>query len=316
MTIAELGRRIDGLDLWDELSGYHWALKPKGTALPYFCAMFRDSSSAIKACVILFEGWQTFQDFIRFRLDRNFGFCSTLMDLPHYELTVFRNSEPKIVRVDPGYAPVELDEETAELPKRMLWDVFGVMMRMEGDRNLPLKYAGEKAIFARVEGADGHWSDEPMQIPDMRPHVEHVSFPPDDLKVAKDLPFAHDESLEVEFRMLLGVFTAEKRGRCAYVLAGLDGTTGERVIWDMKAVNPESGLRGLWEAMPRRLLKHIISRGRVPGEIKICSARMFRLLRPLCMNLPFKLSMHDILPRMEEEFKKEIAVQRATKDNV
>jgi len=305
MTIAEIGRRIDGLGLWAELAPYHWAIKPRGTALPYFCIIVKGDTPLVKARIMLLEGWQTFHDFVRTRIDRNFGFYSSPMEFPHYELLVLANGEEaKLFRYDSGYMPTDANEAGVELCMRMLWEVFGVMMRVESDRKLPLKFATEKAIFARVEGADGKWSDEPMPIPDPRPHVERVSFSKEDLKCANDLPFAKEESLEIDFRIVPGLFTREARPRCAYVLAAIDGASGERVIWDRSAVNPEQGVRGLWESMPPRVLKHILSRGRVPGELKLLNSRMFRLIRPLCMNLPFKLSLHDSLPRLEAEFAK------------
>ena len=37
----------------------------------------------------------------------------------------------------------------------------------------------------------------------------------------------------------------------------------------------------------------VFARGKVPGELKTRSGRVFRLLRPLCMELPFKLSLHE-----------------------
>ena len=176
------------------------------------------------------------------------------------------------------------------------------MMRIESDRKLPLKYAAEKSVFARVEDHKGNWTDEPLSIPDPRPHVETISFPKDDIKKAKDLPFAREESLEADFRIAPGLMTKEPRPRYAFVLAGVDGSNGERVFWDRVSMNPEEGLRGLWESMPRRVLSHIVARGRVPGELKVVSGRVFRLMRPLCMDLPFKLSLHDSLPRLESAF--------------
>ena len=61
------------------------------------------------------------------------------------------------------------------------------------------------------------------------------------------------------------------------------------------SVQPEMGLKGMWESMPVQALKAIIRRGRIPGEIRVRSGRVFRLLRPLCLELPFKLSLHDDL---------------------
>ena len=275
MTANEIGRRIDALGLWDAVYPYHWAVKPSGTVLPYFFAAIKGDRPEVKARLLLLEGWQTFHDFVRTAADHNFGWYSTPIEFAHFELVVLANGSNALFRHDPGYLPVEPDSRGRALCERMLWEVFGVMMRIETEKALPLKYAGEKALFARVENRSGEWSDQPLSIPDPRPHVEHISFAKADLKKAKDIPFAHGESIEID---------------C------------EKIVWDCLSVKPESGLRGLWESMPKRVLSHIISRGRVPGEVKVVSGRVFRLLRPLCMEIPFKLSLHDRLPRLEALF--------------
>ncbi|MBQ6914391.1 MAG: hypothetical protein IJQ65_01625, partial [Kiritimatiellae bacterium] len=46
-------------------------------------------------------------------------------------------------------------------------------------------------------------------------------------------------------------------------------------------------------------LQEIVRRGKVPCEVKVRSARMFRMLRPLCMELPFKLSLHEKLDHLQ-----------------
>ena len=302
MTVEEIGRRIDGLGLWEAVFPYHWAIKPRGTVLPYFFAAVKGDRPGVKVRLLLLEGWQTFHDFIRTSVDHNFGWYSSPMEFPHYELVFLADGSTVLFRHDAGYMPVPADERGRDLSERMLWEVFGVMMRIESDRKLPLKYAAEKAVFARVEDHKGNWTDEPLSIPDPRPHVETISFPKDDIKKAKDLPFAREESLEADFRIAPGLMTKEPRPRYAFVLAGVDGSNGERVFWDRVSMNPEEGLRGLWESMPRRVLSHIVARGRVPGELKVVSGRVFRLMRPLCMDLPFKLSLHDSLPRLESAF--------------
>ena len=55
--------------------------------------------------------------------------------------------------------------------------------------------------------------------------------------------------------------------------------------------------------MPPRLLKNLIARGRIPGNIRLLSGRVFRMLRPLCVEIPFKISLHDSLPRLEQALK-------------
>ena len=271
---------------------YHWAIKPRGTVLPYFFAVAKGDRPEVKMRLLLLEGWQTFHDFIRTSVDHDFGWYSAPMEFPHFELVFLEDGSSVLFRHDPGYMPMPPDERGRAISERMLWEVFGVMMRIETDRKLPLKFADEKAVFARVEDHKGIWTDEPLPIPDPRPHVEAVTFTKDDIKKAKDIPFATEESIELDFRIAPGLVTKEKRPRYAYVLAGLDGASGERIFWDRVSMDPEAGLRGLWESMPRRVLSHIIARGRVPGEIKVVSGRVFRLMRPLCMDLPFRLSLH------------------------
>ena len=299
MTAEEIVRKMDGLNLWQTVAPFHWGIKPRGTVIPYFVCLLLGDGSPIKVRVLLLEGWQTFHDFVRTRIDRNFGFYQTPMELPHFEVVVLADGSAHLSRHDPGYIPVVATAAQRDFCARLLWQVYGVMLRIESDRSLPLKFAAERAIFARVEGRDGEWTDEPLVVPDVRPHEETVGFPKALLAKAKDLPFVRDYALELDFRLQTNVMTHETRPRCVYLLAAIDAQTGAKVISDRASVLPELGLRGLWEQMPGRFLERLVEGGRIPGEVKVRSGRVFRLLRPLCMDLPFKLSLHDSLPRLE-----------------
>jgi len=46
-------------------------------------------------------------------------------------------------------------------------------------------------------------------------------------------------------------------------------------------------------------LDHLVERHAVPGEVRVLSGRVFRMLRPLCLELPFKLSKVASLPRLD-----------------
>ena len=118
------------------------------------------------------------------------------------------------------------------------------------------------------------------------------------MKLAKDLPFAAADAFEVDFGLVQGVATKDPRPRSVYALVAVDAKTGERLIEVRTSVATDGGLRSLWESMPPRLLNEFIRLGRVPGEIKVRSMRVFRMLRPLCMELPFKLSLHEKLDRL------------------
>ena len=302
-TVEEIGAKMDALGLWEAVAPFNWAVKPYGTVFPYFCAVIAESSGPVKIRALMLEGWQTLHDYVRTRVDSSFGYYSAPSEMPHFELVVLRDGGMKLLRHDPGYLPVEASAAGRELASRILWESSGIMLRIETDRQLPLRFAGEKAVFARVETSQGVWEDAPLEIPDPRPQVEKVEFAASDVKRAKDLPFVSGTALEIDFRMLPRVATGGAgRPKCVYALVGVDCATGETVFCLQSAVHPESGLKGLWESVPVQLLKVLIKMGRVPGELKLVSARLFRLLRPICLELPVKLSMHDSLPRLERAF--------------
>ena len=298
----EIGAKMDALGLWDILEPCNFAVKPRGTVFPYFCTIIRGDRKPVRVRFLMLEGWQTLHDYIRTRIDRNFGFYSTPLELPHMELVLLESGEPRLFRHDTGYLPQEANEAQRALAARILWEAFGVMLRVEADRRLPLKFSDEKAIFSRVETAPGTWEDQPLVIPDPPPHTEKVSFPKADIKTAQDLPFVKEDVLELDFRLLPKMMTNETRPRCVYGLKAMDAKTGEMVIDCRVSIHPEAGIRGLWESMPRQVLKELIRRGRIPGEIRLMSGRVFRLLRALCIELPFKLSLHDNLSALDAKF--------------
>ena len=299
MEVEEIGAKMDALGLWELLAPYNWAVKPKGTAFPYFCSVFKGDGKLVKVRFMMLEGWQTLHDYVHVRVDRNFGFYSSPMEMPQLELVVTVAGEIKLFRHDPGYMPQEANDAQRSLARKILWEAYGVMMRVESDRALPMKFASERSIFARVENAAGKWEDVPLEIPPPRAYVEKVTLGKSDISRAQDLPVVAGESLAVDFGMVPGIMTGEPRPRCVYELVVVDSATGERVICTRVSMDPESGLKGMWESVPVRMLKGFAEIGRVPGSIKVISGRVFRMLRPLCMELPFKLSMHDSLPGLQ-----------------
>lgn len=302
-TIEQIGAKMDALGVWDRLYGCHWALKPRGSAFPFFCAVIPGDQPAVKVRVMLLDGWQTFHDFLRLRVDRYFGFYTSPMELPHYELVVLADGKLKLFRHDPCFMPQEANGAQQQLCAKMLWEMYGMMMRIESDPRVMMMYAADQAVFSRVEDKCGKWSDQPLELVQPRPFVEKVSFPKDDIAKAKDRPFAQEEMLSVDFRIQIGLMTRETRPRVCYCLVGVNPKTNVREIFIQVSPNPEGGLRALWEEMPAQFLKQLIARGTIPGEIRVCSPRMFRMLRPLVVELPFKLSLNNSLPEVEAQFR-------------
>ena len=292
--------RMNELELWKELQPYNFAVKPRGTVFPYFCTVLADESAPVKARLLMLEGWQTMHDFVRTRVDHDFGFYSSPIEFPHFELVVLTDGSSAAFRYDTGYRPREIpsDDPQRELVAKILWESYGVFLRIEGDRSLPLKFAEDRAVFARVEAADGTWSDTPLPIPDPPPHKEAILLSRDELKVAKDLPMAADDVLELDMRLLPDIITNEPRPRCVYELKTVEAKTGD-VVFQAKITLPEGGLREIWEGLAPKVLREIVKRCRAPSEIRVRSGRVFRMLRPLCLELPFKLSLHDKLMRLD-----------------
>ena len=294
-TVEDMARKMDALDLWGVIAPYNWAIKPFGTVFPYFCTTLLGDRKPVKARFLLLEGWQTLHDFVRTRVDSNFGFYSSPIEFPHLELVVLANGETRLFRHDTGYMPVAADARQRALAARLLWEAYGVMLRLEADPKLPMRFAGDKAVFARFETSAGVWEDRPLEIPAPPPHVEKVSFDKAELKRAQDRPFKADDVLHVHFGLVPQLMTQEARPRCVYRLVVYDPATKTTVAERRVSMAPGGSLRSLWEDMPAAFLRTLVEIGRVPGGVKVVSGRVFRMLRPLCMELPFKLSLHDRL---------------------
>lgn len=294
-SVESIAAKMDALGLWEKLVPFNWAVKPRGTVIPYFCTVLRGEIPEVKIRLLMLEGWQTMHDYVMTRADRFLGFYSSPIEFPHLELVIARNGDSRMFRYDTGFMPAEPNEVQRELAAKILWQSYGVMMRIETDSALPMKFAEEKALFARVENEDGKWEDAPLAIPDPRPIVEKISFAKADVAKAKDLPFDKDFVLDVDFRLLPNVMTRDPRPRCVYQLRAIDAKSGVAMVDSRASMNHDTGIRSLWESMPPQVLREIIRLGRVPGEIRVISGRVFRMLRPLCLELPLKLSMHDKL---------------------
>lgn len=300
-TVEEIAEKMDALGLWDKLQPYNWAVKPQGTAFPYFCSLLKSSADAkVKVRLLMLEGWQTMHDYVRVRIDNNYGFCSEPSELPHFELIITTEGKIVLYRYDPLFVPTEATEAQRALVAKILWESYGVMMRVEMDSQLAISFADQKAVFARVEKADGTWCDEPLVIPDARAHVEQVSIPKDILKMAKDLPFDEHWSVAVDFHMLKQRAIQGPRPRTLYELKVIDMTTRKPIFGMHLAPTVDGGLRQLWETMPVHLLAGFMNVKRMAGEVHVRSGRVFRFLRVLCVDVPFKLALHDQLPILDE----------------
>lgn len=294
----QIAGKLDALGLWNELAGINWAVKVKGRAMPFFCTVLKGcGNDAVKCRVLFLEGWQTLHDFIRLRMDESFGYYISPMEMLHYELVVFNDSTgARIFKHDSGYVPREVKSDSEqELCAKLLWQTYGVMLRLESDMSLAMKYAEERAFFSRVETESGEWCDAPLVICDPLPVTETVSFPVATVDKAKSLPLEASRSIYADFSFVPGVMTKDPKPRTVYRLSVKDLQSGELFTRDMSM--PVGGtLKGMWERLPSDILSLLVERSFIPGEIKMKSKRLFRLMRPLMHQLPVKLSITDSAP--------------------
>ena len=70
----------------------------------------------------------------------------------------------------------------------------------------------------------------------------------------------------------------------------------------MDPATPRNGtmevLKPLWESLAAHLLEGVIRYGKVPGTLNMRSQRIMRFLRPLGLQLPFKMVIHKQLPQI------------------
>lgn len=302
-TPEEIGAKMNDLSLWEEVMSGNWAVRPAGTVFPYFCTAMRGDGKVVSVRFLMLEGWQTFHDYLRTNIDHSFGFYSTPMEMPHFELVTAADGSVAVFRHDPGYVPRMLTEREKDIAGKILWESYGIMLRLETERNLLMKFADGKAMFSRAENAQGEWSDSPLPVSPAPAYVEKITFLKETMRKAKDIQFDKDCSFSVDFRLDVSRITKESRPRYAYVLAVADPAAGKAVC-ETYSVTSEMPLSALWQNMPSRFLDIVVGSGKVPGCVKVCSPRVFRMLRPLCIELPVKLSLNDRLPEIESLFNK------------
>lgn len=304
----EIAEAIAKLGTWETAAANNFALIPLGSKEPYLVSVAAKTPPPVKARILFFRGWRPFHNFVIARQDRDFGVAVSPAELDHLEAVFTEDGEVQLISFRAGCVPVPPDHDERIVMARLLYETYGLMMRFENEVTLGMKYADERALFARIEGKDGKWQDGPHSVPETPPQfVERVELKKDLVSHASDVPFAAGTVWELDFFRLPGqVESPNDRPKTLYLFAAVDAVTGERRIWDLLTVNGEKGLLNAWEKFAPRVLDAVIAGGFVPGEIRVRSMRMVRFLRPLGMHLPFKLVVNSKLAVIDAEVSKAV----------
>ncbi|MDO5318338.1 MAG: hypothetical protein Q4G65_06915 [bacterium] len=300
----DITRAIVALNPWERASRHNWALVPQTSAEPFIVTAVdeRKDPGPVAGRLLLFPGFTTFRDFVITRQMKDYGVAMGPMDFRHYEAVGLKNGDVEIFVYEPGYVPVSPTSEDRKLLAPLLHECYGLLLRVEEKPDLPLAYVEKKAMFARKEVVDGVWIDGPFILPEEEviQQLERVELAKEACAKAKALPVFPKEIWEVDFVMIPSYHTPGPHPRFLYLLCAVNAESGERMVWERMSVDgKEDGLKRMWESHAQKLLDGMIKWGRVPGQIHVRSGRVMRFVRPLGLQLPFKLVRHEKLPSLD-----------------
>ena len=298
----EVARAIAALDVWDKAAIHNWALVSQLADEPYLATVNAAKEGPLKGRLLLFPGFKPFREYMLVRQVPDFGVATTPMDFPHFEAVGLADGKAELFSYSPGMVPMPPTPAENELLGPLLYASYGLMMRIEEDPDMLVRYSSENAMFSLREGLDGRWRDAPLKIPpDPNPiWQENVSLDKKKCDAAARLPFAREEKWEADFVLAPMFRTNEPRPRFLYLLAAVNADSKQRVVWmKMSVGSGADALKTMWEGHAQRFLDSMLDLGRIPGEIHIRSTRFARFLRPLGLQLPFKLVQHSKLPSLD-----------------
>jgi len=298
----EIARAITGLNVWEKAARHNWALVSQLSEEPYVVyAQQEKGEGPVAGRLALFPGFGEFSRFLLTHQAPDFGVAMSPLDFRHEEVVGLKNGQADVFCYEPGFVPQRPDAARAPILAALLYECYGVLMRLEEEPDLPIRYMSEKAMFARKELVENVWRDGPIAVPQPNLQcVEKISVARAAAEKAAALPILPKEVWEIDFVMMSGFHTAEAKPRFLYLLAAVDADTGERRVWEKMSVDGrEGGLQRLWEGHAERLLNRFIQVGHVPGALHVRSPRVMRFLRPLAMHVPFKMVQHAKLPALE-----------------
>lgn len=307
--LDEIGAAIAALDesALDAAARHNWALVPQMSENPHVVTVLtpsRHPNIGLKARLIVFPDFSTFRDFVIHLNVPDYKLAASIAEFNCFSLAIPTDFRPHFFTVcRPGYAPRKPTRKESEFYAPLLRECLGMMLRIDDSHDLPLAYVKQNSMFARKEISDGVWTDGPLRIPPESSftYTEQVVLDRRKCETAAALPVAKDEIWQIDFQSLPMIRTRGRNSRFLYLLAAVDARSGARTVWKDLIVNPREpdGLKPMWESLAGHVLESILARGALPAELHLRSQRLFRLLRPLGQNLPFKMVVHSSLPTLD-----------------
>ena len=306
-NIDDVAKAIASLNMWKKASKYCWALVSELFDMPLIACVNDAQNGPIAGRLMLFNGFAAHRDYLIFNQSKDISFAVSPLDFDHFEVIGLKDGGAEVFDYRPGFVPVHPDEETRRLLAPVLSECYGMLLRIEDDPELPARYRSENAMFSRREGLDGRWTDSPLKPPESRALTWTESVSLDRAKCSRAARFdmAQGEAWETDFIQMPLFHTEDEKPRIMFMFAAVDAKTGERRVWEKMAVDPSiprngtlDALKQMWESLASKMLDGVLARGAVPSEIHVRTQRLMRFLRPLGLQIPFKIVLHGQLPRL------------------
>ncbi len=193
---------------------------------------------------------------------------------------------PVFRSIVPGYHPWLPDARERDLLETVLYQTYGMAMRVEADGVL-LKTRFPREILMRKQDAKGVWQDVWTPVKEVGDEEVEVRIESKRLQALRNLPLK-PVILQLDLMFTpMQILPEGQRPQTAYVLLAVDAQSGFIVAGDL--LQATEGIAHMWAQIPERLLEIFDRLGGCPSAIEISTDRMANLLRPLGEFLPFKM---------------------------
>jgi hypothetical protein len=341
---------------WGKLFGLAdriWRLSPWGWCRPGECfgiwpvgrdepciAIFCEGVDTKTRIIRYALGWQAFFDFLTRAQSQTKPVATWMLEIPMLELLYLngrmlfaqekvlldslkrpfdsdKNDVPVFRSIKPGYHPWLPDAVERVTLEQLLYQTYGMILRLEEQPDLLLGERGKLLILR--QGSDGLWKDEWVAPPRFEEEGVEIRLKAELLEKLKRQPLKPVTiQLNLQFMpILVGVELKRPSGTpgadhpevvpvpaaeaprpsTAYMLIAVDVKSGD--VFYEGLLHATEGIAKMWGEVPERILELFDQIGGCPEAIEVSGERMTNLLRSLEVYLPFKMVLRERLKLLD-----------------
>ena len=313
--LYDVTRRIRALDPWHWMTlGDVFGIHPHGAVGPGF-VIFSEQGDPARRMISVYPGWTAFRDAILSQT-RDDGLAPLaraveeswvrMMFIPEASLGRFDRAVLVRLGVDltcgdefpafcsqrVGYFPDRLDPSEVAWLAQILYQAYGMAMRIEAIPDLPRQRL-PRLFLVWTQDAAGDWHDTWVEEPATRTEMD-VSLALDQVRRVRQHPA---DATVLQADLVLSPLKMKSIGnhRAEAVFTLLLVNRETEMIVSCDALQATAGIAAMWAQVPGGVLKGLEQLDALPAEIEVCNERMLNVLRPLTELLPFKLTRRENL---------------------